>query len=75
MSKAALEQLEASSPEMAVAVRNSMFVFDDLVNIDEAGIREIVNRADKKALTVALKGSSETIRALFFRTCRSAPAI
>jgi flagellar motor switch protein FliG len=67
VSKAALEKLEAASPDLAVAVRNSMFVFDDLVNIDEAGIREIVNRVDKKALTVALKGSNETIRTLFFQ--------
>jgi flagellar motor switch protein FliG len=67
VSKIALEKLEASSPDLAIAVRNSMFVFDDLVNIDEAGIREIVNRADKRALTIALKGSTDTIRALFFQ--------
>jgi flagellar motor switch protein FliG len=67
VSKAALERLEAASPELAVAVRNSMFVFDDLVNIDEAGIREIVNRVDKRALTIALKGSSDAIRQLFFQ--------
>jgi flagellar motor switch protein FliG len=67
VSKAALEKLEANSPDLAIAVRNSMFVFDDLVNIDEAGIREIVNRADKRALTIALKGSTDTIRALFFQ--------
>ena len=53
-----------------------MFVFDDLVNIEETGIREIVNRADKKTLTIALKGASEAIRAArSSRTCRSAPSI
>ena len=67
VSKAALERLEAASPELAVAVRNSMFVFDDLVNIDEAGIREIVNRVDKRALTIALRGSTDAMRALFFQ--------
>ena len=66
-SKAALQQLEAASPDLAVAVRNSMFVFDDIAKIDEAGIREIVNRADKKALTIALKGSTDAMRALFFQ--------
>jgi flagellar motor switch protein FliG len=66
-SKAALLQLEASSPDLAVAVRNSMFVFDDIAKIDEAGIREIVNRADKKALTIALRGSTDAMRALFFQ--------
>lgn len=62
----ALERLEALAPETATAVRNLMFVFEDLVNVEEAGIREIVNRADKKVLTLALKGASEAIRDRFF---------
>jgi len=62
----ALELLEAASPETATAVRNLMFVFEDLVNIEQAGIREIVTRADKKVLTVALKGASDAIRQLVF---------
>ncbi len=67
ISQPALERIEAESPDMAVAIRNLMFVFDDLRNIEEIGIREIVNRADKKILTVALKGASEEIRARFFQ--------
>jgi flagellar motor switch protein FliG len=62
----ALDMLESLAPETATAVRNLMFVFEDLVNVEEAGIREIVNRADKKTLTLALKGASETIRDRFF---------
>ena len=62
----ALDKLESMAPETATAIRNLMFVFEDLVNIDETGIREIVNRADKKTLTLALKGASEAIRDRFF---------
>lgn len=62
----ALEKLEELAPDTAAAVRNLMFVFEDLVNVEEAGIREIVNRADKKVLTLALKGASEAIRDRFF---------
>ena len=61
-----LEAIEAKRPELAVSIRNLMFVFDDLVNVDDNGMREIVQRADKKALTVALKGASEEIRKRFF---------
>ena len=43
-----------------------MFVFDDLQFVDDAAMREIVQRADKKTLTVALKGASEEIRQRFF---------
>ncbi len=66
VSGATLERLEAVSPDAATAVRNLMFVFDDLINIEEAGIREIVSRADKKTLTIALKGASEGVRKRMF---------
>lgn len=67
VSAPALEGIEAVAPDMAVAIRNLMFVFEDLLTIEESGIREIINRADKKALTVALKGSSDEIKARFFQ--------
>jgi flagellar motor switch protein FliG len=66
VSQPALERIEGISPEMAVSIRNLMFVFDDLQSVEDSGIREIVNRADKKHLTVALKGANEEIRQRFF---------
>jgi flagellar motor switch protein FliG len=41
-------------------------VFDDLVNVEDQGLREIIQRVDKKVLTIALKGATEEIRARFF---------
>jgi len=67
VSRPALEHIESNSPDMAVAIRNLMFVFEDLVHVDDAGIREIVNRSDKKALTIGLKGASEEVRQRFFQ--------
>lgn len=66
LSQSALEMVEERSQDLAVQIRNLMFVFEDLANVEDTGIREIVNRADKKALTVALKGASEEIRTRFF---------
>jgi flagellar motor switch protein FliG len=66
VSSPVLEAIEQKRPELAVSIRNLMFVFEDLLNVDDNGLREIVQRADKKALTVALKGASEEIRARFF---------
>lgn len=66
LSQRALEMVEERSQDLAVQIRNLMFVFDDLAKVEDAGIREIVNRADKKALTISLKGSSEEIRTRFF---------
>ncbi len=66
VSQPALEHIEAKAPDMAVSIRNLMFVFDDLSSVEDNGIREIVNRADKKTMTIALKGASEEIRGRFF---------
>lgn len=66
LSQSALEMVEERSQDLAVQIRNLMFVFDDLANVEDQGIREITNRADKKSLTVALKGASEEIRNRFY---------
>lgn len=66
ISQSVLEAVEDQTPDLAVSIRNLMFVFDDLVNVEDSAFREIVQRADRKTLTVALKGASEAIRNRFF---------
>lgn len=66
ISQSVLESIEAETPDLAVSIRNLMFVFDDLQGVEDTAIREIVQRADKKTLTIALKGASEEIRTRFF---------
>lgn len=66
LSKSVLEAIETDTPDLAVSIRNLMFVFDDLRKVEDTGLREIIQRADKKSLTVALKGASEDIRNRFF---------
>ena len=61
-----LDAIESAKPDLAVSIRNLMFVFDDLARIDENGLRELVQRADKKTLTIALKGASEELRQRIF---------
>src|SRR5262249_55489739 len=67
VSSPVLEAIENQSPDLAVSIRNLMFVFDDLRGVEESALREIIQRADKKVLTVALKGASEEIRNRFFQ--------
>jgi flagellar motor switch protein FliG len=61
-----LEAIESARPDLAVSIRNLMFVFDDLSRIDDNGLRELIQRADKKTLTIALKGASEELRQRLF---------
>lgn len=67
VSTAVLSTIENESPDLAVSIRNLMFVFDDLLHVDDNAVREIIQRADKKTLTLALKGASEDIRARFIQ--------
>lgn len=62
-----LEKIENDNPDLAAAVRDFMFVFDDIQMIDNSGIQEILKRVDKKSLATALKGTSEAIQELFGR--------
>lgn len=66
-SAAILEKIENDSPDLALSIRNLMFVFDDILLIDDGGMREIIQRVDKKTLTMALKGTGEELRTQFFR--------
>jgi flagellar motor switch protein FliG len=67
VSSPVLEAIEGDAPDLAVSIRNLMFVFEDLAVVDDAAIREIIQRADKKVLTIALKGTTEDIRGRFFK--------
>jgi flagellar motor switch protein FliG len=66
-----LEKIEADNPQLAGSIRDLMFVFDDILLIDDIGVTEILKRADKKVLTVALKGTSDELRNQFFRNMSS----
>ncbi len=65
-SQSVLDDVESDSADLAVSIRNLMFVFDDLINVEDTALRELVQRADRKTLTIALKGASEAIRERFF---------
>jgi flagellar motor switch protein FliG len=69
--RAVLEKIETENPQLAASIRDLMFVFDDILLIDDTGITEILKRADKKTLTIALKGTSEELQNQFFRNMSS----
>ncbi len=73
-SKAILESIEQSNPELALAIRNVLFTFEDLLTVPESGLRELLKRVDKKTLAVALKGASPDLRGHIFKTMSSRAA-
>jgi flagellar motor switch protein FliG len=70
-SRKMLEELESTNSDLALEIRNLMLTFDDLLLIDDVGIREILQRVDKKVLTLALKGTSPELQSRFFSNMSS----
>ena len=63
--KATLTYIEQIDEKLAVSIKEMMFTFEDINNLDNNAIREILKIADKKDLTLALKSSQEELKQKF----------
>ncbi len=66
-----LEKIEAQEAALAISIRDLMFTFDDFLGVSEVQLRAVSSGADKKVLTLALKGATEAVRNHFFATMSS----
>ncbi len=57
-----LEGLERADSELADEVRQRMFVFEDITNLDDRSIQLMLRQVDSKELAVALKGVPNNVR-------------
>lgn len=65
--KSMLESIEEKDYNMAIEIKRLMFLFEDIVLIDDKGIQRILRDVDKRDLALALKVSEEKIRAKIFK--------
>lgn len=61
------ECLEIEDPELADKIKSSMFVFEDIITLDDVAIQRILREVESSDLTLALKGSSEEVAEAVFR--------
>lgn len=64
---AIIENVRGLDPELAQKIMDQMFVFDNLIDIDDRGIQMILREIQSESLIVALKGASEEIREKIFK--------
>ena len=57
-----LDSLEIQDPELAEEIKKRMFVFEDIVNIDNRSIQRIIRDIENADLQLALKVASEEVR-------------
>lgn len=65
--KTITEALEAQEPELAEEVKKRMFVFEDIILLDDKGIQMVLREVDMKELGLALKGSSDEVKEKIFK--------
>src|SRR5690349_21920111 len=57
-----LEALEGRSPEIAEEIRRRMFMFEDIINLEDRAIQLVLRQVEPADLATALKGVPETVR-------------
>lgn len=61
-SKGILEGLERDSEELVEEIQRLMFIFDDIINLDDKAIQTLLKEVDNSQWAMALKGASDEIR-------------
>jgi len=62
-----MNRVEEKDPELAEEIRKLMFVFEDLVFVDDKGIQNLLKEIDQQKLVIALKTAPEEIKAKLFK--------
>ena len=66
-----METLEVDEPELADEIRKKMFVFEDILLLDDRAIQRVLRDVDNSDLSMALKGANEQVQAAIFKNMSS----
>lgn len=65
--KAILEGLQESSPELVDEIRRLMFVFDDILRVDDRGIQAVLKEVENETLSLALRTATDELKEKIFK--------
>nr|WP_238941805.1 flagellar motor switch protein FliG [Bacillus sp. REN10] len=65
--KTILDALEIQDPELAEEIKKRMFVFEDIVTLDNRSIQRVIRDCENEDLLLSLKVSSEEVKDVVFR--------
>ncbi len=60
------EELSDEDPELAEEIKKLMFVFDDIIYLDNMEVQMFIREVDTKDLTIALKAASDEVKNVIF---------
>ena len=62
-----LNEIEENDADMAARIKQKMFVFEDLVLVDDRGFQKLLRKVETVELAIALKAASEEVKDKVFR--------
>lgn len=62
-----LNEIEDTDSEMAAQIKQKMFVFEDLVLVDDRGFQKLLRKVETMELAIALKAASEEVKDKVFK--------
>ncbi|MDD4910891.1 MAG: flagellar motor switch protein FliG [Sideroxydans sp.] len=72
--EAIIESVRSHDPELAQKLMDEMFVFEDILEVDDRGIQLVMREVQSESLIVALKGASVEMREKIFKNMSSRAA-
>ncbi|MCR4998824.1 MAG: flagellar motor switch protein FliG [Lachnospiraceae bacterium] len=69
--KRIMETLEIEEPELSEEIRKKMFVFEDILLLDDRSIQRVLRDVENSDLGVALKGANEEVQNVIFKNLSS----
>ena len=66
-----METLEIDDPELADEIRKKMFVFEDILLLDDRAIQRVLRDVDNSDLSLALKGANDQVKTAIFNNLSS----
>ena len=66
-----METLEIEEPELADEIRRKMFVFEDILTLDNRAIQTVLREVDNNELAIALKNANEEVQDVIFSNLSS----
>ncbi len=65
--KKIFEELDKRNPELSQSIREKMFVFENILDMDDRSVQRFVRDCDTKDVVYALKTASEEMKEIFFK--------
>jgi flagellar motor switch protein FliG len=62
-----LSELEEADMELASQIKQRMFVFEDIILVDDRGVQKLLRKVETMELAIALKAASEEVREKVFK--------